>query len=91
MRSPRRSTGSAVALAVLVLAVVGSTTAPAGAVTARAAAGLAETGASVMPWVIGGIVVLVVGAGLYVYSRRRTTPAPTLTTTEPGGDEPPAV
>src|SRR5699024_1449152 len=34
---------------------------------------LPDTGASPMPWIIGAIVVLALGGGLYAWSRRRTS------------------
>lgn len=36
---------------------------------------LPATGSSIMPWIIVAIVVLVAGAGLYVWSRRRSAGA----------------
>lgn len=37
---------------------------------------LPDTGSSVVPWIIAAVVVLALGAGLYVWSRRRGSGTP---------------
>lgn len=67
MRLLRRSR-RLVIFAALGVAGVGLAAGPA---AANAGGPLPDTGSSPLPWIIGAIVVLVLGGGLYALSRRR--------------------
>lgn len=66
MRLVRRSR-RVVVPALLGLAGIGAASGPA---AAQAGGPLPDTGSSPLPWIIGAIVVLVLGGGLYALSRR---------------------